>query len=43
MTDGFSGVERALSLPQSKAERANHSYCYSFRVATPLCGKGDVL
>jgi hypothetical protein len=43
MTDGFSGVESALNLSQSKAEHVSHSYSYSLRVVTPLCGKGGVL
>ncbi len=43
MTDGFSGVESALSLPHSKAQYVSHSNSYGFRVATPLCGKGGVL
>ena len=43
MTDGFSGVERALILLQSKAEYVNHSDIYEFRIPTQLCSNGDVL
>ncbi len=44
MTEGFSGVEIALRLSQSKAECVRHSYCsFGFRIPTPLCGNSDVL
>jgi hypothetical protein len=43
MTEGFSGVESALSLSQSKVEFVRHSFAYNFGIPTPLCGQIDVL
>ena len=43
MTDGFSGVESALRLSQSKAECVRHSLFYGYRIPTRLCDNGDVL
>ena len=43
MTNGFSGVESALSLWQSKAENERHGYSHDLRFLTPPHGKGDVL
>jgi hypothetical protein len=43
MMDGFSGVESALRLSQSKAECVRHIDIYGFRFPTLLYGNGNVL